>query len=172
MSDTLMVSDAGVLLRFTVADLMRYHGPGFPGGVAHAFKVMQRGLPMLAAADPPERREIRIETAFPGPGARDAFEMVTRAVTGGRYLVDEGLVGVAAPTSATGRYLFRLIHRDLTVTLTLRPGHVRDEFIALSRQANRSEAEEQRLTDLKQEMSERLLQTPAEDVYDALVEAA
>lgn len=38
---------AGRILGFTYDDLMRYHGPGFPGGVAHAFKVLERGLPLL-----------------------------------------------------------------------------------------------------------------------------
>jgi hypothetical protein len=34
------------------------------------------------------RREIGFETAFGGPGARDAFEMITRAVTGDRFPID------------------------------------------------------------------------------------
>ena len=36
-------------------------------------------------------REIAIRTAFRGPGARDAFEMVTRCVSEGRYTVDAAL---------------------------------------------------------------------------------
>ena len=42
----------------------------------------EQSLPLLAEGKPPERRDITIETAFPGPGARDVFELVTRAVTG------------------------------------------------------------------------------------------
>ena len=38
-----------------------------------------------------ERREIELVTAFPGPGGRDAFEMVTRCVTDGRIHVDKDL---------------------------------------------------------------------------------
>lgn len=37
---TIDVLDGGRLLTFGLADLMRYHGPGFPGGVAHAFTVL------------------------------------------------------------------------------------------------------------------------------------
>jgi hypothetical protein len=57
--------------------MLAQHGGGSPGGVAHAFKVLERALPLLDTAGPPERREIVIETAFGGPGARDAFELVT-----------------------------------------------------------------------------------------------
>src|SRR3954447_26103816 len=81
-SAQLVVVDDGRRLAFSFADLMRYHGPGSPGGVAHAFKVMERALPLLDPAGPVERREVLVETAFGGPGARDAFELVTRAVTG------------------------------------------------------------------------------------------
>ena len=70
---------------------MRYHGPSSPGGAAHAFKVLERALPLLDPDAPCERREIVVETAFGGPGARDVFEMVTRAVTGERFRVDPAL---------------------------------------------------------------------------------
>ena len=65
-----MVRDRGRRLAFTVEDLMRYHGPTSPGGVAHAVKVLERALPLLAPGDLPERRQIRVRTAFGGPGRR------------------------------------------------------------------------------------------------------
>lgn len=78
-------------MAFSFEDVMRYHGPGSPGGAAHAFKVLERALPLLDPDGPCERREIVVETAFGGPGARDAFEMVTRAVSGDRFRVDAAL---------------------------------------------------------------------------------
>jgi hypothetical protein len=85
------VLERGCRLAFWFADLTRYHGPRSPGGVAHAFKVMERAFPLLDQDAPPERREITVETALGGPGARDAFELVTRAVTGGRSALDAAL---------------------------------------------------------------------------------
>lgn len=82
MTGTLEVIDRGRSLRFSFEDVLKYHGPGSPGGAAHAFKVLERALPLLDPDRPCERREIVIDTAFGGPGARDAFELVTRAVTG------------------------------------------------------------------------------------------
>ena len=78
-------------LEFSFEDLLKYHGVGYPGGVAHAFQVMQRAFPQLDDGKLLERREIELVTAFPGPGGRDAFEMVTRCVTDGRIHVDKDL---------------------------------------------------------------------------------
>ncbi|MGQ0481251.1 MAG: hypothetical protein ACT4O0_09520 [Pseudonocardia sp.] len=165
MPSTIEVLDDRTPLSFTYADLMRYHGPRFPGGVAHAFKVLERGLPLLDA-EGVQRREITVRTAFPGPGARDAFELVTRAVTdGGRYVVDDGL-GRPQRGRTLERYVFRLGHRDRSVTVQLREGFVVEEFIALTRAGTRTDTEERRLTVLKQEMADRLLASPATEVYD------
>src|SRR5215207_854272 len=81
MTDAIEVADRGERLTFTFADLMRYHGPASPGGVAIAFKLLELVLPLLDPDGPCERREIAIATAFGGPGARDGFELVTRAVS-------------------------------------------------------------------------------------------
>ena len=165
MTDSVEVVERGQLSAFSFEDLMRYHGPGSPGGVAHAFKVLERALPLLDPAGPCERREIVVETAFGGPGARDAFELVTRAVTDERYHVDAAL---ARPDRgrALERFVFRLGYRERRVTLLLREGFVTDEFIDLARAAERTPAEERRLDRLKREMADRVLARPAGEVYD------
>ncbi len=152
------------VIAFSFADLMRYHGSGSPGGVAHAFKVMQRGFPLLEAGSAPQRREISIATSFGGPGARDGFEAVTRAVTSGRYTVDPAL---ARPElgAARERFVFRLASRGSEVTLSLRDGQVSDEFAALT-QRERSSEDDARLDVLKAEMAHRLMARGASDVYD------
>lgn len=161
------VTEAGTVLRFGYDDLLRYHGPGYPGGVAHAYKVLERALPLLAGGRPPERRETHIETAFAGPGGRDGFELVTRAVTDGRYVVDAGLARPErGPTLE--RYVFRLRYRGQAVTLVIREGYVTGEFIAVARKEGRSADEERHLAVLKQEMADRLLARPATEVYDVV----
>jgi hypothetical protein len=160
------VVERGERITFRFEDLLKYHGPGSPGGVAHAFKVLERALPLLDPNGPCERREIVVETAFGGPGARDAFEMVTRAVTGDRYRIEPGL---ARPHRgrALESFVFRLGYRDRTVTLALREGFVTDEFIDLARTDNRTADQERRLDALKREMAERVMARPAREVYDA-----
>jgi hypothetical protein len=134
--------------------------------VAHAFKVLGRALPLLSPEGPPERRELTIRTAFTGPGARDGFELVTRAVTDGRYAIDPALARPERGTTLE-RFVFRLGYRDRTVTLAVRHGFVPDDLIALARRPARTAAEEERLMALKQDMARRVMAAPAADVYDA-----
>jgi hypothetical protein len=163
----LEVRDHGDLLRFSFDDLVKYAGRTSIGGVAHGFKVMERALPLLDSGAAPEREDISIESAFGGGGARDAFEMVTRAVTGGRFRYDAGLAP-DGPPSPIGQYVFWFSHRSrTTVQLTLRPGFVLDEFIDLARRGPTNPADEDRLAALKQEMADLLLSRPATEVYDA-----
>jgi|SRR5215207_5949436 len=166
MTETIEVLDRGARLTFSFDDILKYHGPRSPGGAAHAFKVLQRALPLLAPHGPCERREIIVETAFGGPGARDAFEMVTRAVTDDRFRVDAGL---ARPERgrALERFVFRLGYRDRWTTLALRDGFVTDEFIDLARNEGRTAEQERRLDVLKGEMAGRVMARPAHEVYDA-----
>lgn len=165
MSQTIVVLDQGEPIAFSFDDLMKYHGPGSPGGVAHAFKVLERALPSLDPGGVPERREIMVRTAFGGPGARDAFELVTRAVTGDRYVLDPALERSERGRTLE-RFVFRLGYRGRSLTLAVREGYVTDEFIDLARREGRTAEEEARLTVLKREMADRVMSRAAVDVYD------
>lgn len=164
-ADRIVVCDGDREVSFSFDEMLNYHGGGSPGGVAHAFKVLERSLPLLGSDRPLERRAIVIETAFGGPGARDAFELVTRAVTEERLILDPTL---ARPDHgrARERFVFRLRYGERSVTVMLRPGFVTEEFIALTRQDVRTTAEESRLTAMKVEMAERVMAAPAGEVYD------
>jgi hypothetical protein len=166
MSSAIAVSDKRQTIEFSFADMMRYHGPGSPGGVAHAYKVLERGLPLLAPDGLPERREIRVETAFGGLGARDAFELVTRAVTEDRYVVDLALER-AERGRALARFVFRLRYRDRAVTLTVRDGYVTDELIDLARVPERTAEQDVRFAAVKREIADLVMSAAAADVYDA-----
>lgn len=161
----LKVFEAGVPIELSFADLMNYHGPEFPGGVAHAYCAMQHAVACLGQM---ERREVTVRTAFPGPGGRDAVEMALRAVTDGRFTVDTALA--ANTRGATlARYVWDFTYRDRTVRLQLRDdGLVVDEFIALGAKRDRTPAEDSRLRVLKQEMTDRLLARPIGQVYEEI----
>lgn len=161
----LELADAGTPASFTFEDMLRYHGPGSPGGVAHAFKVLERALPLLSPGAPPERRELVVRTAFGGPGARDGFELVTRALTEGRYTVDEALARPQRGRTLE-RFVFQLAYRERTVTLVAREGTVPDELIDLVRAQHRTPEQESRLAAVKREMAKRVLASAAADVYD------
>lgn len=161
----IVVRELGRTLAFSFEDMLRYHGPGSPGGVAHAFKVMERAFAALAPDRPPERREISLRTAFGGPGARDGFEIVTRAVSGDRFALDSEL---ARPELGRERerFVFVVGYRERAVTLVLRDGFVLPEFIDLARTDDRTPQQEARLDVLKAELAERVMGATATDVYD------
>ena len=156
MSESLVVQERGRTIAFTFDDMMRYHGVHSPAGVAMAFKVMQRAFAVLAADGPPERRSITVRTAFRGPGARDGFEAVTRAVSDGRYVVDRALVRVDRGRLLED-FVFVVEVGGRTATLLLRDGFVTDEFVDLARTENCSDAQEQRLDELKAQLAQRVM---------------
>jgi hypothetical protein len=167
MTSMIEVLDRGLRIAFSFDDVLRYHGHGSRGGAAVGFKVLERALPLLDRGGPCERREIVVETAFGGPGARDAFELVTRAVTGDRYRVD---LALARPERGREleRFVFRIGYRGRRVTLMLRDGFVTAEFIDLARTEPRSAGQERRLDRLKVELAGRLMARPASEVCDTL----
>lgn len=171
MSTAIEVIDRGMLLRFEFEDLVRYHGPNSPGGLAHAYKVLELALSLLEPSGVCERRELVVRTAFGGPGARDGFELVTRAVTDGRYHLDPEL---ARPQRgrAMERFVFRVEYRGRATTLAVRDGFVTDEFIDLARTEERSDEQERELDRLKREMADRVMARPAVEVYEANEPAA
>jgi hypothetical protein len=164
---TLVVLDQGAPIAISFDDLVKYHGRSSIAGVAHAFKAMERALPLLSPGQPPERYDITVESGFPGGGARDAFEMVTRAVTGDRYRLAPDPAGAEAPEAPGGHFFFRLGYRGMVVDLVLRPGHVPEEFLQLACREAPTPAEAVRAHQLKEAMAERLLSLPADEVYDA-----
>src|SRR4051812_4277187 len=102
MSPRIVVLDQGQPIEFSFEDMMRYHGPGSPGGVAHAFKVLERALPLLNPDGPCERREIAGCTAFGGPGARGGLGGGTRAGCEGRDVVGQSLPRAARGGAGVG----------------------------------------------------------------------
>jgi hypothetical protein len=171
MADTIAVMEGSKRLEYGFEDLLRYHGPGSPGGVAHAFKVLERAIAALDLDEPPQRREITVRTAFGGPGARDGIEMVTRAVTQDRFAVDRSLARAELGRERE-RFVFEVGYRDSSVTLVLRDGYVSPEFIDLARASERSVEQDARLDVLKAEMAERVMGSAADDVYDVDASAA
>ena len=164
---TLVVRDEGESIAISFDDLLKYHGRSSIAGVAHAFKAMERAFPLLSPGEPPERYDITVESGFPGGGARDAFEMVTRAVTGDRYRLASEAAGAEAPEAPGGHFFFRLGYRGTEVDLVARAGLVPEDFVEVACREDPTPAEADRAQQLKEEMAERLLSLPADQVYDA-----
>jgi hypothetical protein len=165
VTESLAVEECDRTITFTFDDVLRYAGPHSPAGVAIAFRALQHAFGVLSPDAPPERRSVAIRTPFRGPGARDAFEAVTRAVTDGRFTVDRTLL-----RPDRGRLLedfaFEIGIGADPVTLLLRDGFVTEEFIDLARTESRSPAQEDRLDELKLVLAKRVLDSNTEDLFD------
>lgn len=163
---TLAVLDDNRPVAFGFDDMVRYHGRASIGGLALGFKVLERGLALLADG-PLDRRSIVVETAFDGPGTRDAFELVTRAVTGHRYRVVPDLAGPGALEAPQGHFVFRLSTAYAAATMELRAGIVTDEFVQLVRKHPRTPPEEAHLVSLKELLASDVMGRGADAVFDA-----
>jgi len=165
MGDVIEVQDNGRAVSFSFEEMLRYSGPGSPGGVALGFKVMERAFAVLEPDMPVERREVVVETAFGGPGARDACELVTRGLTDGRYVVDPALErperGHALQTFA-----FQVGYRGRRVSLLLREGIVTDEFVRLAQSSSLTADEHRHFTEMKQAVADTLMGGPAVAALD------
>lgn len=164
LHDMITVRENGQDLTFSFSDINAYHGGGFPGGVTHALKAMQAAFPLISDT-PPERREISVLTAFSGPGGRDALEMITRALTDGRLVVDKSIGGKDVISDHPGPYVFRFTYRGKMAEAVIKPGHVREEFVVLGAKKDKTPEEIARHEDLKAEMANRLLPLPAAEIY-------
>ena len=164
MDDSLEVQEQGTPVAFSFPEMLRYSGPGSPGGVALGLKMMKRAFALLEPDGSVERREVVVHTAFGGPGARDACELVTRGLTEGRYVVDPALERPERG-DALRTFAFRVSYRDRTVSLVLREGFVTDEFVRLARSPDLTDQEQRRFTDMKQTLADHLMATEAVDVF-------
>lgn len=139
-ADTIAVSDAGVILKIPFDACVAYHGRDSIGGLALGFRLMQYAFERLSPGTPPgtppERRSISFFTAFPGPGLRDAVEMVSRAVTRGAYEVNPE-ADVPAPEGVTGRMYFEVVIGGQRLCLALAEGALGSEFVETGRSIKR-----------------------------------
>lgn len=163
MGKVIEVQEEGQPLSFSFDEMLRYSGPGSPGGVALGFKVMERAFPLLDPHHPVERREVVVEAAFRGPGARDACELVTRGLTDGRYRIDAALERPERGHTLQ-TFAFRVGYRHKHVSLLVRAGVVTDEFVRLAQATSLSRDEEVRFTAMKQALADQLMASEASQV--------
>ncbi|XWN32854.1 MAG: hypothetical protein ROR55_07150 [Devosia sp.] len=168
----LRIADPDRVLEFSFEDLVKFHGTRSICGLTVGYKVLQRAFEALDAARIPLRREaITIATAFPGPGARDAFECVTRAVSAERYTVEKVAPSGEIAEAAFGAYYFRVHHGDDAAILGVKPGVVRNDFLELRRKEKAGSASKEelgRFRELQWELSNRIRDEAPEAVVNLL----
>lgn len=167
MEQVLRVKDRGITLEIGFADLLKYHGRFYIGGVALAFKALELGFRELVPGAVPDRERIGFTTGIglDGPGVIDAVEMVTRAKTRGTLVTDTAAVrdkpGIVTP-EGSGKYYFELRYDKQTIGMAVKPGIIPDEFMLLCRKSHAgaiSEDERRRLQAVKETMAVQVMAT-------------
>jgi hypothetical protein len=166
MSGKIEVVDRGARLTYSFEDILKYHGPGSPGGAGHAFKVLSAPFrcsirTFLASA---ARSSWRPPSEGLAPATRSRW---SRAPSPAKRIHVDAALARPERGRALERFVFRLGYRDRRSTLALREAFVTDEFIDLARSELRNAEQERRRDVLKREMAERVMARPACEVYDA-----
>ena len=125
----LTVCDEEGEMSFNREDLIRYSGQGHLIASALVMRVLSDAFARLSPGKVPDRKQIRVLSAFPGLGVRDHIELVTRAVTDGRYIVDTSAGPDYAPTSAIGgRMYFVVAVGEKAISYVMNPDIFNDRW--------------------------------------------
>lgn len=171
MKEWLKVRDRGDVLLIDYKAMVKYHGRMNIGGVALAFKVLEYAFAKLSPHEVPQREKTEIFTAFPGSGAIDGFEMVTRAVTQNRFRLDETFEAPGALPAVTGQFYFRITYRGKTLAVTPRGGLIPDRFFELSRKRKAGKAAPEDTIEfqgMKEALADALMGLNAEDIFEEI----
>lgn len=152
-------------IRIGFEALATYHGQGALAMLAVAFQAQVAALARLSPDGPVRRERLSVLSGHPGPGVRDAFEFVTRALTRGVYVVDRSLPEARLAPGFDISYSFWVTLDDRTVELALEPGVLPERFFALTFKRERSEAENAEARLLRRAIAEEVLAKPAESLF-------
>lgn len=170
MNSNIIVKDGPDTIAISFNDIEKYHGQAAIAMVAVTFKALQAAFAVLSPHAPPRREDIRIISGHPGPGVRDTFEMVTRAVTRGAYTVDTARTAARLSSLANASYGFDIrIKGERRVEISLKPGILPERFFDLQDRQRRkvaTDAEREELVQLKRTIVAQVLPRPAEGLFD------
>lgn len=166
--DIIHIKDQESDLFIDFVDCITYHGRDSIGGLALGFKLMLWAISELSPHAPPQRNDIQFRTAFPGPGLRDAVELIPRAYTQGRYQV----INVApdlAPEGVYGNLYFEIQIKQRCLKVSIKPGIISDDFIQTGRASKKEDVSESTLKhwrELKDQLTKTVLNSDIRDILN------
>ena len=107
--------------------LKQYHQDTNYAMLAITFKGLQKAMTMFPAGIP-ERKNIKILSAHPGTGVRDAFEFITRVITNNNFVLDTTLPYANYNPHKEMGYYYEISDGKNTISLTLKEGILMKEF--------------------------------------------
>ncbi|WP_322516232.1 hypothetical protein SR870_01195 [Rhodopseudomonas palustris] len=166
---TLTVEGEEDLIQIPYDAVAAYHGQAALAMLAVTFQALRLMLPALSPQRPPRRADLVVVSGHPGPGVRDTFEFVTRAVTRGVYTIDRTLPAARLCPGVDMSYSWRLSAGDRSVGAALRAGVVPERFFELiARGGARSDEENVELSALKRCVADDVLAASPDALFDRL----
>jgi hypothetical protein len=167
-----LVSERGISIPVTREHLTLYAGPSQIIATALMFRLFIRSLADLSPGKPPERTDIAVLTAFPGPGILDCIEYVTKARTlnDGRLVIDTDAGPAKAPKALEGRFYFEVGVGPRRRGYWPSEGYFDQTFLDMvaAYQEGRNTAEEEAAyQSFKQQLIGRILGAPDKALFNA-----
>jgi hypothetical protein len=125
---------------YTLSATIAFHGLESIGGVVLGFRLIQAALQNSTQQQLIDRQTLNILSAFPGPGARDAFEYLSRCVSQQRFQCDTALNHPQAQKGFEGCFYFRITVADEVFELAPVAGQPPESFFAAGRRAFQTDA--------------------------------
>ncbi|WP_308514243.1 hypothetical protein [uncultured Turicimonas sp.] len=109
IKDFLIFQEPEGIIGYREDDLYRFAGPRALIASALVFRLMKEAVKDLSPNEIPCRKDFTVISGHSGPGVKDGFEYLTRAVSEGRYLYDPDKArsnAPAAPASAAEGFMY------------------------------------------------------------------
>ena len=142
-----------------------YHGQAALAMLAVTFQGLRAAFVELSPTGMPWRSSLSVVSGHPGPGVRDAFEFVTRAVTRNAYTVDRSLPDARYNPHVDMSYSFRISLDGRTVQVVLRDNVLPPRFFEVGWIKEKSASEAAEYSALKREIAARVLASEPEALF-------
>ena len=168
----LTIQDIDGPLEITFDDLKKYHGTRSICGLSVGFTVLRAAWASLSDGEPLDRNDISVATAFGGAGARDAIEMITRAVSRDAFdVVKDKQADAQIAEAAKGAYWYRITVKGRVIEFGLKQSVLPDDFVRLRRKQLAGDATAEQKVAFRGsqiELSSRLLSMDPLDAFNVL----
>jgi len=153
---SVMAEEEPIVIGFDA--LAAYHGQAALAMLAITFQGLRATLPILSPREPAHRAAISVLSGHPGPGVRDAFEFVTRAVTRGAYIVDRTLSESRLNPEADLSYSFVILLDGRSARAALKAGILPARFFELIAIKDKTDSDRAEFSLLKRTIAVRALE--------------
>ncbi|TBL77299.1 hypothetical protein [Paenibacillus thalictri] len=157
-------------LHISFADIEKFHGRLALMAVAVAFRAQQAAFKELFGDQAPQRKDISIMSGHAGPGFRDSFEFVTRALTRGVYTVDVNYPKGQHDPYRPQSYAYVISSATAgSIEVTLKENFLPPvfyDYLKKSREGTMTDADNEEFRNLKISLSKHALALPQDELLE------